>query len=347
MVLLYDTYIDRPPMAGQSRPSQYDRFSNLTKTAYSGELCPHARKRLTHCLNLLVAIARPKVATDLKSGKSFTFKLNFVTLTLPAAQGSVTDRELKTKCLDPFIKSMKRKHGLRSYVWRAERQFNGNLHFHLTTDTYLPHTSIRDEWNRFLSRFHFIDGFVKTHGHSSPNSTDVHSISKIRNIAGYMVKYMSKDSITHLQEVNAKRSALGKSPIDPNSHPFRKVLGQPKWDDPLMGKVWDSSMNLKIKTRCEMPTDSSSNAEIRSIVRDPRTHYVETDHCFLVCLDKGRMQEVLPDRLKRMYTDYLNQIRCWKRPKAVPNMHLVSDTSYVARQRVVQLSLNLSQCPYG
>jgi hypothetical protein len=295
-----------------------DKESTSAKSAYSGTMCSHAKKRLTKALNLLVAIARPKTAFNPKTGKRFNFRVNFITLTLPCAQRSVSDRDLKTKVFDPFIKSMKRKHGLRSYVWRAERQFNGNLHFHLTTDSFLPLSSIRDEWNRFLSRFHFINEFHSNHGHFTPNSTDVHSVHQIANIAAYMVKYMSKSDDDHLAEINAKRVKLGKPPIDPSKHPFRRIDGQPEWNQPIEGKVWDCSSNLKSKDSCVMESDSKSRDDLRHVVRHPNTTHVSTDHCFIVPVVKGRMEEVLPPRLKTMYQDYLNRIRCYHRaPKSI------------------------------
>lgn len=313
MVLLYDTYLDRNVSSLAKTKPNFDRFANIDKEAYSGLLCPHAKKRLSRALNLLVAVAKPKRIFNQSTRKDFTFRVNFVTLTLPAAQRTVSDRQLKKNVFDPFIKSMRYKHGLKSYVWRAERQFNGNLHFHLTTDCYLPFTSIRDQWNRYLSRFHFIDEFEKNHGHTDPNSTDVHSVSKINNIAAYMVKYMSKAPDVHLQEVNAKRAAKNMALIEPDNHPFRLIDGQPTWDAPIEGKVWDCSLNLKSKDRCEMASDSHTRGELSSILKSPNTTYCETDRCFIIALKKGRMEEVLPKRLRNDYQDYLNRIRNYRR----------------------------------
>lgn len=343
MVLLYNTYIDRPTKIKKSKDNHPNRFSNISKPAYSGELSSHAKKRLARALNLLVAIARPKKVSDPATGDPFTFKVNFVTLTLPSAQGVVTDRDLKKKVFDPFIKSMKRKHGLKSYVWRSERQFNGNLHFHLTTDSFLPYGSIRDEWNRFLSKFHFIDDFHSQHNHFSPNSTDVHSVQDINNIASYMVKYMSKSPEAHLKGVNAKLVALGKNPIDPDSHPFRKISSQPKWDDPIAGKVWDCSINLKLKENCSMIADSESRDDLRKIVRSPSVEPLITDHCYLLLLKKGRIEEVLPQRLKTLYQDYLGRIRNYVRPKKLIVTPDLPVDDFVKSKRYVQSCLPFPQ----
>jgi hypothetical protein len=278
------------------------------KQAYSGQLTHDSKKRLQKSINLLVAIAKPKRISKPMVKKPFTFSVNFVTLTLPAAQGSVTDKEIKKQCLDPWIKAMKRKHQLRSYVWRAERQFNGNVHFHFTTDTYIPQDDIRNDWNRQLSKFHFIDKFEEKHGYKTPNSTDVHAVWKIQNIAAYMVKYMSKDSETHLSEVNAKRVSQGKEPIEPQNHAFRTVIDQPKWDSPIDGKVWDCSLNLKTKERCEVEADDSIRAEINSLVKSKKLRFKSTDHCTLIFAGNTPMEKLLSGQLLQLYKTYLYNV---------------------------------------
>jgi hypothetical protein len=278
------------------------------KTAYSGQLTSHSRKRLQKCINLLVAIAKPKRVAPPIVTKAFTFSVNFITLTLPAAQGSVTDKELKKGCLDPWIKSMKRKHQMKSYVWRAERQFNGNVHFHIISDAYLPQDDVRNDWNRQLSKFHFIDKFAEKHNYKTPNSTDVHAIHKIDNLAAYMVKYMSKDSSTHLTELNAKLQQQGKEPIQPEKHDFRKVIDQPKWDTPINGKVWDCSENLKAKDRCEVEADSSIRQEVNEIVHEKKLRFINTEHCTIIFSGKSKMQSLLKGELLKLYLSYLHRI---------------------------------------
>ena len=106
---------------GKSLNTNQSALSGKPVAAYSGSICEHSRKRLRKSINLLVAQSEWKTAVHFKSNSTFKFKVNFVTLTLPAPQGDVSDKYLKTKCLDPWIKTMRRRHKLKSYVWRAER----------------------------------------------------------------------------------------------------------------------------------------------------------------------------------------------------------------------------------
>jgi len=310
MLIAYD-YLHWPNGSPKRKDGKPNSENFKGKSAYSGQLTEHGRKRLQRTINLLCAIAKPKRVTAPKSGKDFTFRVNFITLTLPQAQGEVLDSEIKKKCLDPWFKSMKRRHGLKSYVWRAERQFNGNVHFHITSDTWLPLDDIRDEWNHQLRKLDLISDFKAKHGHDRPNSTDVHAVWKINNIAGYMVKYMSKEPEEHLKEVNQKRIAKGKPIIKPENHEFRQSPGQPKWDTPIHGKVWDCSVNLKCKSKCEVEADSELQQSCRDLIVKYNLKFVQLDRCVVVFAGQYDMEQILEGYLLQVYREYLSIVRDW------------------------------------
>lgn len=220
----YDTNPRRP----EGRPKS-------TITGYTGKLTTFSKKKLKRALHLLVASAVEKEATNFKSGKTFKFKLNFLTFTLPTVEHQATDKELK-HTLDNWIKRAKRKYNLKSYVWRAERQANGNIHFHMVSDTWIHYQNIRNDWNSLLRPFGMIDKFKAKHGHENPNSTDVHAIYKVKNLVQYFVKYMSKE---HKE---------GEAPIE--------------------GKIWDCSTNLKNRKNCEMVLEGEVRERWEQIVKD-------------------------------------------------------------------------------
>lgn len=297
---------DRDRVSLSTYQEKHDIKSEKT---YQGTLSPGSKKRLQRSINLLVAQAEWKTATHFDSGREFQFKVNFVTLTLPSPQGDVSDKDIKKTCLDNWLKAMRYRYRLKSYVWRAERQYNGNVHFHVTTDTYLPFDNLCNEWNHQLEKLGLIDAFADKHGYRSPNSTDIHSVQKIDNLAAYMVKYMSKDPAEHLQEVNAKRAAAGKSPIVPEDHPYRAIEGQPTWDQPLAGKVWDCSKNLKFKDSCEEIIDAEIGKEIQELVDSDPDSTKSTDHCFLIFFNGRDPATFLTGRLFGAYVTYLLRVR--------------------------------------
>lgn len=198
------------------------------RTNTKGDLSIISQRKIKHAINNLIFISEPQTRrTD--TGEKFTFKINFITLNLPAPQFH-TDKELKA-ILNDWIKIWAKK-GLRDYVWKAEKQENGNIHFHITTNTYIHHSDIRNTWNSVLRHLGYIDkyreiqldwhkdGFKfrpdmfrkikgekvqwtynqqkeayqrgKRENWTNPNTTDVHSVKNIKNLAGYLCDYMAK-----------------------------------------------------------------------------------------------------------------------------------------------------------
>lgn len=235
-----------------------------------------AKKRLKRAIQLMVASAKEKEAPNFKTGNTFKFKVNFITLTLPSPQDKITDKQLKKECLDNFIKRMRRQCKLNNYVWRAERQKNGNLHFHMITDTYLHLEKIRNHWNAVLSKFDFIDKFEQKHGHRNPNSTDVHAVWKVKNLTQYFIKYMSKDN-----------------------------PGQ----DVVEGKLWDCSKNLKTKKNCEVILESENYDTWLKAYEDPENTIKSDDNFCIIFLTAVKFEQYIVGTLKTMWEEYLGMIR--------------------------------------
>jgi hypothetical protein len=205
------------------------------------ELSHHARKRLQKALDFMIYRANNKqingsdvknkqIGTEItyqkgnKRDTSLDYKITFVTLTL-SAQQIHSDEDIKKYMLKYFLRYLREKEKVTDYVWKAEKQQNGNIHFHILTNKYIPWQNIRSEWNRLQNKegFNYVDkysanmneyfknGFKvfpndersrteqytvykknKLINWTNPNSTDIHAIYKINNIAAYMSKYMSK-----------------------------------------------------------------------------------------------------------------------------------------------------------
>jgi hypothetical protein len=114
-----------------------------------------------------------------------------ITLTLPYAQFH-SDNEIKKEALNRFIELMKSKYDVRFYYWVAEKQLNGNLHFHILVDRFIDWQWIREAWNRRLEYLGYLDLFEQKNGHRNPNSTDVQIIRNLSKSSDYVTKYTSK-----------------------------------------------------------------------------------------------------------------------------------------------------------
>lgn len=210
---------------------------NLKDNKHRGRVSAKAMKEIKNCVNWLVASAKQKTIYHAESKKYYTFKVNFITLTLPDTYQEIDDKTLKKDLLNPLLTTLRKGYGLKNYLWKLEFQNNGKLHVHLTTDTFIYWKDLRRLWNKRLTACGHMARFIAEKGHSDPNSTDVHAVYKINDIAAYIAKYMSKND-DQLQKVkgriwqcNFELSANSKPSMFIPSTCLREVL------EPLFQKV--------------------------------------------------------------------------------------------------------------
>lgn len=182
-----------------------------------------------------------------KTGKVINnFKAAFLTLTLPSKQVH-TDKEIKLmlqKFLD-WLYSL----GLRNYVWKAELQKNGNIHFHIVLDQFYDVQGLQEKWNEILSHYGYIEAFSNKFssmslfqyaqsrsmevekcvsayakgcacGWSNPPTVDSKVITTNKGLSYYLSKYLAKPADKNENE----------APADDRAQQF--------------GKIWSRSQSL-------------------------------------------------------------------------------------------------------
>lgn len=160
-----------------------------------------AGRNLRDCIDTLLFFANWKTVYVKDTKSYFRYKVNFITLTLPSKQIH-TDREIIKECFNVFMRNWrKRRKGL-LYIWKAEVQDNGNIHFHITSNAFYHYKKLRRDWNNAVNRLGYVDRATT----DNPNSTDVHSVKNIRNLTAYLSSYyLKKDRYTKvLKEYFAK-----------------------------------------------------------------------------------------------------------------------------------------------
>jgi hypothetical protein len=183
----------------------------LDTPTYSGSMTSHAMKRIKKAVDLLVQFSPPRNIYNSVTMTTEKHTLSFITLTIPGKERHLTAKEGYTLLLSKWIRKMRDAHGLKTYIWKAEFQKNGQLHYHITTNSWIPYTSIRDKWNNIMSSNGMLSVWNEENPTKFPNSTDVHKVYKVKNIQAYLAKYLSKKDK----------------------------------DKSTEGKIWDCSKNLK------------------------------------------------------------------------------------------------------
>ena len=168
-------------------------LSEARKRTYSGSLSKAAQsiihKRLYGWLESIRVGNHVNHKTKSKERRS----LVFITLTLSSTQRH-DDRWIKKNMLELFIKRMQNKFGVENYFWKAEAQKNGNLHFHLITDVFIPMTFIQSNWNEIQRSHGYLDHYFSIYGHYNAPSTHIRELSAMADGIGYAMKYCKKDT---------------------------------------------------------------------------------------------------------------------------------------------------------
>jgi hypothetical protein len=199
--------------------------ANSLKNLKDNETKTFSKKAQKRCISACEKLI--SIETFGRFGKNlYLFKyasITFVTLTLPVVNSKLNDFELK-KRLNKFLIYLERQIGKFEYVWKAERQKNGNLHFHLLINRKIHWKIIRSIWNSCISELvkeysnkmkklslndyielrkkekkfdlkKCIKAYHKAvkEGWKNPNTTDIHSIYLLKNIIFYVSKYISKN----------------------------------------------------------------------------------------------------------------------------------------------------------
>lgn len=167
-------------------------LSNLTRQKFNGVLSKKSRQRIVNlCDSWLGSI---ELLNNQKENEGLGKKrnMNMLTLTLPSQQIH-DDREIKRKLLMPFLSKLTKENESFNYLWKAETQGNGNIHFHMLLDIYIDKDYVKALWNHVINYLGYIDRFEEKHGHRKPETTRIESVLNKDSGIRYVAKYIMKD----------------------------------------------------------------------------------------------------------------------------------------------------------
>lgn len=213
----------------RTRATKFTKITDshsITRSSHDFSISNNAFRNLKSKINWLYYLSKSKKIKTYNGKDIFNFKIGFITLTLPSKQNTCT-KDVTQSLLNPFLTEIRQRTGMENYVWRLEFQKNGNVHYHIVTDTYLDYHLVKKIWNRLLNSKGYIlpyqekmnklllsdyielykynakyeySDLVKNYARnkrenwSQPNSVDVKPVISNKAIANYISKYFSKDS---------------------------------------------------------------------------------------------------------------------------------------------------------
>lgn len=298
------------------KSNQDKSLVNLKRNIHRNRLSTSSEKKIKRTISYIDYISREQSQQSNIGNKSITFRLTFVTLTLSSAQVH-SDNHIKSTMLNQFLIEARKRWRVDTYIWRQEKQINGNIHFHLLTNRFIPHAELRNVWNRIQEKEKYITRYTQSmqEFHSkgfnirrdlvcgwdikrqrkayeygcrtnwaNPNSTDVHSLKHIRNAASYICKYMTKDE--QHRRVSISRSLVDEFKIEGEimkgcsvgALKFLRMQAQ-------TGRLWGCSENLSKANGITVDSDSFIEKELKVIQYKSVNRIYSDDYCKVIYVD--------------------------------------------------------------
>jgi hypothetical protein len=285
------------------------------KRNYNSKLSPQSRKKLQKAITYMAHVSPEKEAYNPKFNSKFKFRLTFVTLTLSYRQQH-SDTEIKAQLLQPFLDYMIKTFKLSYYVWKAERQANQNIHFHLIFDKYINYAVIRNKWNHYQEKLQYISSYWQSQAAHKPypttkedyysvNSTDVHSTRKVKDLARYMCKYMVKDHNSTHQRIKRNNTHWTNTydlVRDRYSANAKKFLRQQTG----IGRNWGCSYNLTDLKGAYDTLNISLLQEVEKLSSHPECYVFVGDHFKYISFKFEQLQQLGLFELSSLLKAYID-----------------------------------------
>lgn len=302
----YEGFIDRSKVSDTS-------LENLKNNRTKGILSASSKKKIRKIISLWCQAIDVKKKVSKKNNQWKKKQMTFLTLTLPAQQLE-SDKDNKRNLLNRFLIQIQRDSSLSSYLWCAEKQMNGNIHYHIICNTTIDWKYIRSLWNRILDDNGYIENYRQNQIHfhkngfnvrkdllkfwseekqfeaykkgvennwSDPNSTDIHSLEKVESPDKYMTKYMTKSIDEELKNLYKVWNDAELTPKEMDVEKWNVI--NEKYSHLLIeGKIWGCSKNLQNLIQYSAALDSYIEDVIFETINRDNGNKWENLYCIIV-----------------------------------------------------------------
>lgn len=285
-----------------SYANQFQNKKTKDKT-YTGVVTDGSKKRMRRSVDTLLQVTENVKIFNPISNKYFNHRLSFITLTI-SSNTSYCHILAYQNLLRPFLQWLDKTIGVGLYIWKAELQQRGQMHYHLTTPTFITHDKIREKWNYLQKK----NGIIKNKEY--PPSTEIKEAKNVKNIEAYMVKEICKNTIEIglINQPNQNEKAMCQDLVYGNI-----ISGYPSQsfcDKTIYSKIWDCSENLKKNPYFTIEIDNENYDLIQnSKAKININKVIETPHCTILDVNPNYHKQILQHQLKEEYEHYIYCIK--------------------------------------
>lgn len=246
---------------------------NLKKSTgtYKGFMSDTAKKRMLKICDCWLNAINEFNSHINPANLNYSKRLVFVTLTLSAQQWH-NDKVIKEKMLKPFLRILRERKGIKNYIWRAEKQENGNIHFHIIVDQYIDKFWLQKTWNHCQEKLFYISRYTKQTYKDNPPSTHIRAVDDYEAAKNYVTKYITKE------EENGK----------------------------IEGAVWKVSKALRTLQFYDTIVDSDTHEKILKAEKAGACTKVEKEFCFIYKFKNLDLNYFFSRTNRALYSIYLD-----------------------------------------
>ena len=279
--------------------------------AYSGGMTIGTRKRLAKAITIMSQAIKPGWRHNPVSDRMEYHKFSFITLTVSDAK-NITARQGYDLLLSHFLDWMtrtaaKKDPTAKTYVWKAELQKRGQLHYHITTPAWIHWREIRDKWNELQHKAGLLNAYAAEHGHFDPNSTDIHNTKSVRKADLYMIKELCKSisavQLEAIEEVR-KKVAAGLLPEEQEEEEIKKITAE---KIKTIGRIWGCSEDLLGVNYFTLSVTRDHERQIDEWVKQGLARRKVDDFFSIVYCDGVDPPEILSKKEQSNFREYLKK----------------------------------------
>lgn len=284
---------------------------NLENNNHNGFLSEKATSRLKNSIKYLFWLSGV-FKIEKKTIKTQAYKkVSLLTLTL-ASQQRHTDNYIKEKMLNQFLIELKKYNKNLLYVWRAEKQENGNIHFHILINIFIPLNLLYSIWNRIQNKEGYIQPYTEKHQNLSfidycklyppktpaqvtqrrkayikgqqnnwkaPNSIDIHSLKDVKKSYAYCCKYISKN------EIETDEAQLSSGIITEEQFKYKK------WIKSISGRIWYACEKISKLFADSHIIGPAIEKDLQKIFADKSIFVKDCTYLQVICLSAENLLE--------------------------------------------------------
>jgi hypothetical protein len=286
------------------------QLKEAKKRAYGGKLTQGAKKRMTRAIDLLVQSSKKTWGKNEVTGKRTSHTLSFITLTI-SNNNNLTGRQGFDLIFSHFLQWMRRTAKVTTYIWKAEVQERGQLHYHITTPSWIHYQKIRQKWNSLQQAAGITNDYYSEHGHYDPNSTDIKEVRMVNDLAGYMKKEFCKsiqNPYVQREEKINERLVTNQITKEQQEQQLKELSIEMKgW-----GKLWDCSKNLKAEKYYTIEESHDTHQRINELEKKGFLTMQQLEQCTLIRIKGNQNTTILNLREIQQYDQMITRIRNYR-----------------------------------